>query len=154
MSQVRAIHRWLLTLFLIGVAVQFFLAGLGAFKAQDATEQGTIGDKQFADYFDPHQANGSILTGVALAVLLVAVVGRLGWRTILVSLPLPILVELQYIFANNGPTWFRALHVVNAFVIAGVAGSQTASAWRKRKPDAAGEAPEDSPAGGAGSPTS
>ena len=137
MAQVRAVHRWLLTLFLIGVAVQFFLAGIGAFKAQGATEEGVIGDKQFADYFDPHQANGSILTGVALAVLLVALVGRMGWRWILVSLSLPVLAELQFVFANNGPTWFRALHVVNAFVIAAVAGTQTGVAWRDRRVSAA-----------------
>ena len=133
MSQVRAVHRWLLTLFLVGVALQFFLAGIGAFKAQHGTEEGVIGDKQFADYFDPHQANGSILAGLALAVFIVALAGRMGKRWILVSLSLPILVELQFVFANNGPTWFRALHVVNAFVIAGIAGSMTVRAWRDRR---------------------
>jgi uncharacterized membrane protein YphA (DoxX/SURF4 family) len=133
MSRVRAIHRWLLTLLLVAVAVQFFLAGLGAFKAQHGTEQGTIGDSQFASYFSPHRANANVLMVIALLVLIAAVAGRMGKRWILVSLSLPILIELQYVFADNGPSWFRALHVLNALVIAAVAGAHTGIAWREAR---------------------
>ena len=133
MPQVRAIHRWLLTLLLVAVAVQFFLAGLGAFKAQHGTEEGTIGDPQFADYFSPHNANANLLEVIALLVLIAAVVGKMGKRWILVSLSLPVLIELQYVFASNGPSWFRAIHVLNAFVIAGIAGAHTGIAWREAK---------------------
>jgi hypothetical protein len=129
----RAIHRWLLTLFLAAVAVQFFLAGLGAFKAQHGTEQGRIGDSQFADYFSPHRAFANVLEIIAILVLLAALVGRMGRRWILVSLSLPILVELQYVFAGTGPTWFRALHVVNALVIAAIAGRSTGRAWSEAR---------------------
>ena len=133
MSQVRAIHRWLLTLLLVAVAVQFFLAGLGAFKAQHGTEQGTIGDSQFADYFSPHRATANVLMGIAVLVLIAAVVGRMGRRWILVSLSLPVLIELQYVFAGTGPSWFRAIHVLNAFAIAGIAGAHTGIAWREAR---------------------
>jgi len=133
MTQVRVLHRWLLTLFLVAMVVQFFLAGLGAFKAQHGTEQGTIGDSQFASYFDPHAANASVLAGLGILVLVAAVVGRMGKRWILVSLSLPVLVELQYLFAGSGPSWFRALHVINALVIAGIAGSHTGIAWREAR---------------------
>ena len=133
MSFARACHRWLLTLFLVAVAVQFFLAGLGAFKAQNGTEQGTIGDSQFADYFSPHAAFANVLELIALLIFIAALVGRMGKRWILVSLSLPILVELQYVFASNGPSWFRALHVVNALVIASIAAKFTNLAWSEAK---------------------
>ena len=129
MPAARAAFKYLLSLFLVGVAVQFFLAGLGAFKVQHATDHGTVGDSQFANYFDPHRANGNALLILGIVVFLAAVAGRMGRRWILPALALPILVELQFVFANNGPSWFRALHVLNAFVIAGVAGSQTGLAW-------------------------
>jgi hypothetical protein len=129
----RAVHRWLLTLFIIGVAVQFFLAGLGVFKTQHATDRGTVGDSQFASYFDPHRALGNVLLGVGILVFLAALVARLGRTRALVMLVLPVLVFLQSVFANSGPSWFRALHVLNAFVIAGVAGSQTGIYWREAR---------------------
>lgn len=128
----RSAFRILLTLFLVGVAVQFFLAGLGAFRAQHGTDHGTIGDSQFAHYFDPHRANGNVLLILAVVVFLAALVARMGRRWVLIALSLPVLVELQFVFANTGPSWFRALHVLNAFVIAGIAGSHTGIAWRER----------------------
>jgi len=145
MSQMRAIHRWLLTLFLVAVAVQFFLAGLGAFKAQHGTEQGTIGDSQFADYFSPHRAFANVLEIIAILVFLAALIGKMGRRWILVSLSLPILVELQYVFADTGPSWFRALHVVNALVIAAIAGRNVAAAWREAKESRGSPAASPSP---------
>lgn len=129
----RALHRWLLTLFIIGVAVQFFLAGLGVFRTQDHAEHGTVGDSQFAAYFDPHRTLGNVLFGVAVLVFLAALVARLGRARVLVMLVLPVLVFLQSVFANNGPSWFRALHVLNAFVIAGIAGTQTGISWREAR---------------------
>ena len=130
MPAARAAFRYLLTIFLLGVAVQFFLAGLGAFRTQHASDHGTVGDKQFGDFFHPHVVLGNVLLVIALVVFLAALAGRMGRRWVLPALALPILVELQFVFANNGPAWFRAFHVLNAFVIAGIAGSQTGLAWR------------------------
>jgi hypothetical protein len=129
----RTVHRWLLTLFIIGVAVQFFLAGLGVFKTQHATDRGSVGDKSFGDFFDPHRQLGGVLLIVAVLVFAAALVARVGRPRIFIMLALPILVELQFVFANNGPSWFRALHVLNAFAIAGVAGSQTGIYWREAR---------------------
>jgi hypothetical protein len=142
----RAAFRYLLTLFLVGVAVQFFLAGLGVFKAQHATDHGTVGDSQFASYFDPHRANGNALLLLGVLVFLAALIGRTGRRRVLPALALPILVELQFVFANSGPSWFRAIHVLNALVIAGLAGSQTGLVWQDHRaasaaPRAASAAP-------------
>jgi hypothetical protein len=136
----RAAHRWLLTIFIVGIAVQFFLAGLGVFKTQHATDRGTVGDSQFATYFDPHRALGNVLLGVGVLVFLAALVARLGRTRVLVMLVFPVLVFLQSVFANSGPSWFRALHVLNAFVIAGVAGTQTGIYWREARTGAQGPA--------------
>jgi hypothetical protein len=141
MAAARAAFRFLLTLFLVGVAVQFFLAGLGVFKAQHATDHGTLGEDQFGNFFDPHVANGNALLILGVVVFLAALIGRMGRRWVLVALALPILVELQFVFANNGPSWFRAIHVLNAFVIAGLAGSQTGLAWQEARAGA-GASPE------------
>jgi Family of unknown function (DUF6220) len=134
MAAARAAFRYLLTIFIVGVAVQFFLAGLGVFRTQHASDHGTVGDEQFGDFFHPHVVLGNILLILGIVVFLAALAGRMGRRWVLPALALPILVELQFVFANNGPSWFRALHVLNAFAIAGLAGSQTGLAWRERAP--------------------
>ena len=103
---------------------------LGVFRAQHGAEHGSVGDAQFAHFFHPHVVLGDSLLIVGILVFLSALAGRLGRRWILPALALPVLVELQFVFANNGPPWFRALHVLNAFAIAGIAGSQTGLAWR------------------------
>src|SRR5262252_8397102 len=116
-----AVHRWLLTIFIIGVAVQFFLAGLGVFKTQHASDQGAVDDKQFGDFFDPHATLGSLLFIIAVLVFVAALIARIGRPRIFAMLALPLLVALQFVFAGTGPPWFRAFHVLNAFVIAGLA---------------------------------
>jgi hypothetical protein len=135
MGRMAAAHRWLLTIFLVGVAVQFFLAGLGVFRVDHvATKTGTtLTEKRFDHFFDPHVALGNVLFIVGVLVLVAALIGRLGRRRVLPSLALPVLVFLQFIFAGGGPAWFRAFHVLNAFVIAGIAGSQTGLVWAERR---------------------
>jgi ABC-type uncharacterized transport system permease subunit len=127
-----AAHRWLLTLFIAGVAAQFFLAGLGVFRVEHvATESGTtLTSKRFDNFFDPHLVWGDVLFLIAILVFVAALVARVGRPRIFMNLALPVLVLLQFVFAGGGPAWFRALHVLNAFVIAGLAGTQTGLAWR------------------------
>jgi len=129
----RSAHRYLLSLFVVGVAVQFFLAGLGVFRVQ-----GGASHSRFEDVFSPHRTLGNVLFILALLVLAAALVARLGRPAVLAMLVLPILVFLQSVFANDGPSWFRALHVLNAFVIAGYAGTMTGRYWAAyRAPSAA-----------------
>jgi hypothetical protein len=136
------VFRWLLTIFLVGVVVQFFLAGLGVFKTQHGTDHGFVGDSEFASYFDPHRALGNVLLLVGVLVFVSALVAKVGAPRIYMMLALPLLVVLQSVFANTGPSWFRALHVLNAFVIAGLAGSQTGLVWRERSTASAASPPD------------
>jgi ABC-type uncharacterized transport system permease subunit len=145
----RALHRWLLTLFILGVAVQFFLAGLGVFRVDHvATKTGTtLTENRFDHFFDPHMALGNLLFIVAVLVFVAALLARVGRARVLTMLALPLLVLLQFVFAGGGPAWFRAFHVLNAFVIAGLAGTQTGIYWREARAGAGAPAePQTQPA--------
>ena len=133
MGAARAVHRVLLSLFTLGVVVQFFLAGLGVFRVA-----GGASDKRFDHVFAAHRALGNILFIVALLVLVAALVARLGRPRVLISLALPLLVFLQSILANDGPSWVRALHPVVAVLILALAGSFTGRLWREHRAPATG----------------
>ena len=67
-------YRWLLLGFLLLGVAQIFLAGLGVFSLQDQTLGGSGGDTAFA----PHRAVGFSMAGVALLILLLALLARAG----------------------------------------------------------------------------
>ena len=68
-------YRWLLLGFLLLGAVQIFLAGLGAFRIDNT---GVSGDTAFA----PHRAVGFAMGGVALFIVLLALIARPGTRAV------------------------------------------------------------------------
>jgi len=125
---VRSVHRVLLSVFTLGVVVQFFLAGLGVFRVQHG-----VSDARFDHVFSPHRALGNVLLIVALLVLVAALVARLGRGQALLALVLALLVFLQSVLANNGPSWVRALHPVVAVLILALAGSFTGRLWRAHR---------------------
>jgi hypothetical protein len=129
----RNIHRYLLSIFTLGVIVQFFLAGLGVFRVQ-----GGASDSRFDHVFAPHRALGNTLFVVAVVVLLAAMVARLSRVRVGISAALVVLVFLQSVFADNGPSWFRAIHPVNAALILALAGSFTGTLWREHRTASAG----------------
>jgi len=125
------------------VIVQFFLAGLGAFRTQhDAGGGVTVDDSRFQHNFAAHTTLGFALSIVGLVVFAAALAGRLGRGRVLLALALPLLVELQSVFANAGPAGFRALHPVNACLILGLSGVLAHRAWRT----SATKVPEAAPA--------
>jgi Family of unknown function (DUF6220) len=139
----RLAYRYLVALFFAGVIVQFFLAGLGVFRTQHDADGGvTISDHRFEHNFSPHAAWGFMLSILGLLVFLSALGGRLGRSRVLLSLALPVLVELQGVLANAGPSGFRALHPVNACLILGVSAYLAHRAWRTSE----AAAPESAPA--------
>ena len=122
------VHRVLLSVFTLGVIVQFFLAGLGVFRIQDGAS-----GSHFDHVWGPHRALGNVLFIVALLVLVAALVARLGRTQVLLGLVLALLVFLQSILANNGPSWIRAFHPVVAVLILALAGSFTGRLWREHR---------------------
>ncbi len=110
-------YRWLLLAFLVLGAVQIFLAGLGAFRIDNL---GVSGDTAFA----PHRAVGFAMGGVALFILILALMARPGVRAVIGSALLFLLVflvqSLLVSLADN-TVWFGGLHALDGLAILGIA---------------------------------
>jgi Family of unknown function (DUF6220) len=103
MSQARVIYFGLSAVYLVAVAVQFFLAGLGAFGAEPT--------------YDSHRVLGFILAAGSLVLLAVAIVGRLPRVLLILTVGLVALNVLQIVLANVDVQEVAALHPVNALAI-------------------------------------
>ncbi|MEY2442074.1 MAG: hypothetical protein QOJ46_1500 [bacterium] len=105
-------HRTLATVFLAGAVIQFFLAGLGAFKF----------DPEDSSAFDAHRIVGDLLGLIALIVLVLAVVGRKQAQQ--ASIVLFVLMIVQNVLGAAGASApvIGALHPINGLLILGVAG--------------------------------
>jgi hypothetical protein len=112
-----AAYRWLLLGFLLLGAVQIFLAGLGAFRIDNT---GVSGDTAFA----PHRAVGFAMGGVALVILILALVARAGTRAAVLSAVLFLLAALaQSLLAGlaDNTVLFGGLHALDGLAILGIA---------------------------------
>ncbi len=110
-------YRWLLLAFLALGAVQIFLAGLGAFRIDNL---GVSGDTAFA----PHRAVGFAMGGVALLILVLALIPRPGVRAVIGSVLLFLLAVLvQSLLASlaDNTVWFGGLHALDGLAILGIA---------------------------------
>jgi hypothetical protein len=105
-TQARVLFFGLAVIYLAGVVVQFFLAGLGTFGATS---------------FDAHQAFGLVLALLTLILLVLAVVGKVPRLLIGLSVILLGLNVLQMFLAQVDIEEVAALHVVNALAIVFVA---------------------------------
>jgi hypothetical protein len=105
-TQARVLFFGLAVIYLAGVVVQFFLAGLGTFGATS---------------FDAHQAFGLVLALLTLILLVLAVVGKVPRLLILLAVALLGLNVLQMFLAQVDVDEIAALHVVNALAIVFVA---------------------------------
>jgi hypothetical protein len=92
-------------LFVLAVAIQFLLAGLGVLGGES---------------MEPHRQWGFIaLHLIPILMLIAAIAGRMGRTVIALTVGLFLLVFLQPLFADAelDPRWLRALHVLNALFI-------------------------------------
>ena len=95
-------------MFVIAVAIQFLLAGLGIMGGES---------------MEAHRQWGFVtLHLVPILMLIAAVVGRMGRAVIGTTIGLFLLVFLQPLFAapDLDPRWLRSLHVLNALFILAV----------------------------------
>jgi Mn2+/Fe2+ NRAMP family transporter len=114
-----SIFAYLAALLVLGVVVQFFLAGLGVFGIDGHR------DMEKATSLDPHRALGHILAGVAILMFIAALVARTSRAKIWVSIALALLTELvQTALASGGEDhhWLGGLHALNGLIILGLAG--------------------------------
>jgi hypothetical protein len=101
-------HRYLTRLIALGVVVQFFLAGAGAFGATS---------------FEPHRALGTILIGLAALAVVTALLARTFIRHSVVLLGLLIVQAALGVLGADTQAWFGALHAVNALAVLAAAGT-------------------------------
>ncbi len=73
-------YRWVLLAFLLLGVVQIFLAGVGIFSL-DGQELGATGETAF----NPHRSLGFGMGGLALIILILALIARPGARSIVLA---------------------------------------------------------------------
>lgn len=114
----RSIWSVLAWLFLIGIPVQFYLAGHGAFSYHLTAASGR------ADAWNAHAAFGTLLALISLLVLLTAFAARLPGLLLRLSGALFFFMIVQLLlagFGDSGSTrWIAALHPVNGLIVTGL----------------------------------
>ena len=124
----RAGYRWLLLVFLLAVAAQIFLAGLGVFSFGN-------GDRAGGDHaFSAHQGLGFALAGVSILLLVLAIAARAGqlalWLAAALVVQTCLLQSLLDGLADNTAV-FGGLHALDGLLVAASAGVQYALVRRR-----------------------
>jgi hypothetical protein len=113
-----AVYRWALTLFLVAGAVQIFLAGFGAFHGG----------------FAAHRGLGFGMAGLALIIVVLALVARVGTRDVVLAVVLLLLAGgAQSLLAGLGEdtAFWGGLHALDGLAILGIAGFLQGAAIRR-----------------------
>lgn len=103
-------------LFALGLVIQVFFAGLGVLVDPS--------------YFGLHTTFAHMLELALLALPVVGLVGRVGWRNFGLNALLFVLFGMQYFFMYGLQGPLRALHVVNALALFWLALQLSQQAWR------------------------
>jgi len=105
MHAARRIFVGLAWLFVLAVAIQFLLAGLGVLGGES---------------LEAHRQWGFVVLHlIPILMFTAALIGRMGRTVISLTVALFLLVFLQPLFADPeiDPVWLRSLHVLNALFI-------------------------------------
>jgi hypothetical protein len=119
------VYRAVLALFLLAGAVQIFLAGFGAFHGG----------------FAAHRALGFGMAGLAVVILVLALVTRAGTRDVVLALVLVLLAGgAQSLLADAGESgaFWGGLHALDGLAILGIAGFLQGGAIRRTRAAAPG----------------
>jgi len=121
-------YRWALLVFLLAVAVQIFLAGLGVFSFGN-------GDRAGGDHaFSAHQGLGFAIGGAAILILVLAIMARAGklavWLAVALVVQTDLLQSLLDGLGGNSAV-FGGLHALDGLLIAASAGVQYALVRRR-----------------------
>lgn len=148
------IYRMLVTLFVAAVVVEFFLAGLGIFRAMPGDDE-SVPHETFEDKFDAHAGLGWGLFLGSLVLLIVILVAWTGPRSIGATFGLAVLTFVQIILGSAGEDApvAGAFHAIDALLILGLSVFLAARAWRGNlliPPSRLGGAAPPSPAAGTG----
>lgn len=125
----RTAFRIVASLTALAVVVQVGLAGYGSFDAIDKADNASITKKSIENGFDPHGVVGTIVLVLLLALLILALLGRMNVRTAAILFVLGLL-QMLFAYLGTKAAWVGFLHGVNALAIAGIAGSLAGGLWR------------------------
>jgi hypothetical protein len=140
LTALRAIYRYWLTLIFAAVVAQIAAAAYGGFYAaqklgdqKGSDEHKLISEKVYDHGFGFHTAFGYLIFLGAVLLLLLALAGRLGKRSILFSLAVPVAVLVQIVlaWASESVHGIGILHGLNALVVFGLTGYLTGQEWRE-----------------------
>jgi hypothetical protein len=94
-------------IFLVGLLLQFYLAGAPMFGIAS---------------FQPHRTLGSLLAILAILLLVLSFAGRLGRQPLRLSILLVFLIIVQVMLPalRGSASWIAAFHSVNALALVGV----------------------------------
>jgi len=112
------VYRVVLTVFLLAGAVQIFLAGFGVWGGG----------------FDAHRILGFTMAGIAVVVLVLALVSRAGTRDVVLAVVLVLLTGgAQSLLAEAGGSgaFWGGLHALDGLAILGIAGFLHGAAIRR-----------------------
>lgn len=96
------VHHGLSIVIIIGLIAEFFFAGMGVFHASS---------------FQIHRMTGVLLWAGSALLLLLALIGRLGRRTIGFSTLLFVLLLIQPLLLQISQPYVKALHLVNGLAV-------------------------------------
>jgi Mn2+/Fe2+ NRAMP family transporter len=121
-------YRWALLVFVLAVAVQIFLAGVGVFSFGN-------GDRAGGDHaFSAHQGLGFAIGGAAILILVLAIMARAGKLAVWLAVALVVQTDLlQSLLDGLGgdSAVFGGLHALDGLHIAASAGVQYVRARRR-----------------------
>jgi hypothetical protein len=121
-------YRWLLLAFLLAGSAQIFLAGLGVFSFGDHDVAGGT------SAFDAHRTLGFTLAGVAVIVLVLAVIARPGVLAVVLSGVLVVQTTLlQSLLAGlaDNAALYGGLHALDGILVLAIAGFLYAMSRRR-----------------------
>jgi Family of unknown function (DUF6220) len=141
-SPARRVHFLLCQLFLGLALLQFFLAGLGVFRAKPHGSEHLYESSAF----DAHRAVGDVTQIVALLILVAAVLARGRVRLSLALFVLAVIQGVLPSLADDVPG-IAALHPINGLVLIAIAHFLTRPAREAEAPAAAGPPESATPTG-------
>ena len=121
-------YRWLLLAFLLAGCVQIFLAGLGVFSFGDHDGSGGT------SAFDAHRALGFSMAGIAVIILVLAVIARPGVLPVALAGVLVVQTTLlQSLLAGlaDDTALYGGLHALDGLLVLGIAGLLYATSRRR-----------------------
>jgi Family of unknown function (DUF6220) len=122
-------YRWLVLGFLLAGGIQIFLAGLGVFSFRD--QDSAAGTSAY----DAHQTLGFTMGGIAVVILIAALLARPGaWPTSLAGVLVLQTCLVQSLLAGlaDNTALYGGLHALDGLLALGIAGLLYASARRRR----------------------